>query len=55
MSDGGIVVECVACKGKKTITFDEASHLLEMPFCERCYMPMVAVEATVNNTRKKQQ
>jgi len=53
-AQSGITVECVACKGKKTLTFDEASHLTDLPFCERCYMPMVAVEARVDNRKKKQ-
>lgn len=46
MSSGiGITVQCVACKGKKTLPFEEAASLTDVPFCERCMMPMVAIEA----------
>ena len=41
----GITVQCVLCKTKRLLSFDEARALDGPPFCDRCFMPMVAVEA----------
>jgi len=47
----GITVECVSCKAKRLLTFDEAKALEDLPMCEKCGMPMVAVEASVRFDR----
>lgn len=44
----GITVQCITCKGKKLLTFDEARALDSPPFCDRCYMPMLAVQANIS-------
>lgn len=51
----GIVVRCVACHEKKTLSFEDASALTDMPFCERCHMPMVAISATVRPQARRTQ
>jgi len=45
--DGGITIQCVSCKAKKLLTFEEARALHDQPCCDKCGMPMVAVEARV--------
>lgn len=47
MKQPGITVQCVRCKGKKTLSFEEARVLDSVPFCDKCYMPMCAVSAHV--------
>jgi hypothetical protein len=49
----GIVVQCVSCHEKKTISFDEASNMTDMPMCERCFMPMVTVGAFVKPHQRR--
>jgi hypothetical protein len=49
----GITVQCVACKRRLLLSFEEASARTDMPTCERCYMPMVAVQASVNNIGRR--
>lgn len=48
----GITVQCVACHRKQTLSFEEAAELPDMPVCEFCLMPMVAISAAVKNTRR---
>ena len=48
-----ILVRCVACHRKETLSFEAAAALDDMPFCERCYMPMVAEAASTKRTKGK--
>lgn len=41
----GLLVQCIGCKSKRILDLDEAAALKDQPTCDRCYMPMVAVEA----------
>ena len=43
----GITVQCVRCKMKRLIRLGEMQTLTDVPLCDDCYMPMVAVEAKV--------
>lgn len=43
----GITVQCVGCKKKLLIGFEEAAALNGQPICDACMLPMVAVEAKV--------
>lgn len=43
----GILVQCVACHRKVTISFDDAADLRDAPMCEHCFMPMVVISATI--------
>lgn len=43
----GITVQCIGCKRKLLISFDEAARLTDQPICDNCLLPMVAVEAKV--------
>lgn len=47
MTKHGIMVRCVSCKARKLLSFEEAAALDTLPQCDRCYSPMVAVEAKV--------
>lgn len=47
MKKDGITVECIGCKVRKLLTFQEAANLKETPSCDKCYLPMVAIEASV--------
>lgn len=40
-----ITVKCVYCGNTKTVSGEEAK---QMPFCEKDYGPMIAVEAKTN-------
>lgn len=48
----GIVVQCIGCKRKQHLTFEEAGRLSDIPFCEFCLLPMVAIEASVKGKTK---
>ena len=52
MAEEGIKVRCICCRRTKNLPFEEASALKEPPMCDNCYMPMMAVEATVKGTKK---
>lgn len=42
------------CVGCQIIQHRPAAECKEMPFCKKCFMPMVLVEVTIKNpTRKK--
>lgn len=41
----GVTVQCVGCKQKKLIPFARAAELNDPPVCEKCLLPMVAIEA----------
>jgi hypothetical protein len=43
----GVTVQCVGCKGKRTLSFEEAAALTDQPTCETCLLPMVTIEARV--------
>lgn len=47
----GVTVECVSCKAKRLLDFEEVRALEDLPSCDKCGMPMVAVEATVRFDR----
>lgn len=49
----GILVQCVACHEKKVIPFEEAASLTDAPMCEKCFMPMIVVSATINRTGRR--
>jgi len=53
MSQPGITVACVACHQKKLLSFEAAAALDDMPFCDRCYMPMVVEKASTRKTKGK--
>jgi hypothetical protein len=44
--DVNVTVECVGCKSKQKI---DPRKVTEQPFCEKCYLPMIVIEATVKN------
>lgn len=44
-SKDGITVQCIGCKAKRLIAFKDAANLSDIPMCETCFMPMVAVAA----------
>jgi len=47
LTQPGITVECVRCKDRKTLSFEQARELASPPFCDKCAMPMVAVSARI--------
>lgn len=49
----GITVQCVACKRKRLLSFEEAAALDDMPLCENCYMPMVALQVAIDNRKTR--
>jgi len=53
MTKSGITIECVACKGRRDLSLEEAAMLDDTPYCARCQMPMVAIEARVDNRKGK--
>lgn len=51
MKEGtGITVQCIACKQKRLLGFDEAKA--GQPYCEQCHMPMVVLEARASVSMK---
>jgi hypothetical protein len=53
MTKSGITIECIKCKGRRDLSLEEAASIDDTPYCDRCLMPMVAVEARVNNRKGK--
>lgn len=49
----GITVQCVACKRKKLLSFEEAAAITDQPTCDNCYLPMVVVQAAFDNRKQK--
>jgi len=47
----GVTFECVSCKAKRLLNFDEIRTLEDLPSCDKCGMPMVAAEAAVRFDR----
>ena len=41
-----VIVECMGCKHKKEIKADELGKD-EVPICDKCFMPMVAVKVII--------
>lgn len=42
----GITLQCIRCKSTQLLSFDQAAGIsMPGPFCIKCAMPMVAIEA----------
>lgn len=51
----GITVRCVYCKTEKTLTWEEASMIKDIPFCDKnmCGGPMVPISGTLKQKAPK--
>lgn len=48
----GIIIICVACKAKRTLSWEEAAKVKDVVFCEKDGSPMVVFSAAIKPRRK---
>lgn len=52
MPKDGVKVKCFSCKAERNIDTGEVAAN-DFPMCDKCYMPMMPVKATVNEKKRR--